>query len=80
MKKMMIITLLVLLFVAGCTSYHKVTDLNSGKAYYTTEVKQKNSGAVEIKDGKSGATVTLPSSKVEQISEQEYKQGIYSDD
>lgn len=78
MKKM-IITMLVLLFVAGCTTYYRVTDLNSEEAYYTTEVKHKSSGAVEIKDGKSGAMVTLPSSKVEQITEQEYKQGLYSD-
>ena len=83
MKKEMIITILVLLallFPVGCTSYYKVTDLATEEAYYTTEVKYKNSGAVEIKDGKSGAQVVLPSSKVEQITEEQYKQGIYSDD
>lgn len=45
--------MLVLLFVVGFTSYHKVTDLNSGKTYYTTEVKYKGSGAVDIKDKKT---------------------------
>ena len=78
MKKM-IITMLALLFVVGCTSYYKVTDLATEEAYYTTEVKYKDSGAVDIKDGKSGSRVVLPSSKVEQITEDEYKQGLYSD-
>jgi hypothetical protein len=82
MKKM-IITMLVLLalsFVVGCTSYYKVTDLATEEAYYTTEVKYKDSGAVDIKDGKTGSRVVLPSSKVEKITEQEYKQGTYSND
>jgi len=79
MKKM-IITMLALLFVVGCTSYYKVTDLATEEAYYTTEVKYKDSGAVDIKDGKSGSRVVLPSSKVEQIKEEEYKHGIYSGD
>ena len=78
MKKM-IITMLVLLFMVGCTSYYKVTDLATEEAYYTTEVKYKDSGAVDIKDGKTGSRVVLPSSKVEQITEQEYKQGLYSE-
>ncbi len=83
MKKEMIITmvvLLALLFVVGCTSYYKVTNLATEEDYYTTEVKYKNSGAVEIKDGKTGSRVVLPSSKVEQITELEYNQGIYSED
>ncbi|MHC4323920.1 MAG: hypothetical protein ACYSUX_06575 [Planctomycetota bacterium] len=77
MKKMMIITMLIMLFVVGCTSYYKVTDLATEEAYYTTEVKYKDSGAVDIKDGKTGSRVVLPSSKVEQITEEQYKQGIY---
>ena len=79
MKKM-IITMLALLFVVGCTSYYKVTDLATEDAYYTTEVKYKDSGAVDIKDGKTGSRVVLPSSKVEQITENEYNQGLYSGD
>jgi hypothetical protein len=69
--------LLALLFAVGCTSYYKVTDLATEEVYYTTEVNPKDSGAVQIKDGKSGAQVVLPSSKVEQITEEEYNQGIY---
>jgi len=77
MKKMIII-MLVLLFVAGCTTYYRVTNLATEKDYYTTEVKYKDSGAVDIVDARSGSKIILPSSKVEQITEDEYKRGIYS--
>lgn len=80
MKKKMIITMLVLLFVVGCTSYYKVTDPATEKAYYTTEVKYRDSGAVDIKDGKTGAKVILPSSEVQKITEDEYNHGVYSND
>ena len=79
MKKLIII-MLVLLFVVGCTSYYKVTNLATEKAYYTTEVKYKGSGAVDIKDNKTGARIVLPSSEVKTITKEEYYQGIYSDD
>ncbi len=72
--------MLALLFLVGCTSYRKVTDLNSGKAYYTTQVKYKGSGSVDIKDGKTGARIVLPSSEVQKITKAEYNHGIYADD
>jgi len=68
-----------LMFAAGCTSYHKVTDLNTGKVYYSTDVDRKSSGVVELKDGRTGTTVTLPSSEVQKVTQEEYKRGIYSD-
>lgn len=63
-----------MMIVAGCTTYYRVTDPASGKEYYTTDVDEKGkSGAVKIKDDKSGSTVTLQSSEVKEISEDEYK-------
>ena len=73
------IVVLLLILGAGCTSYHKVTDLNTGKAYYSTDIDQKSSGAVELRDGRTGNTVTLPSSEVQAITKDEYMRGIYSD-
>jgi hypothetical protein len=35
-----------------------------------------NAGAVKIKDAKTGGTVTLQSSEVLEISEQEFKAGV----
>ncbi len=76
MKKAILIVLLM--FIAGCTSYHKVTDLNSGKVYYTTDIKYKDSGSVDLKDGRTGSRVVLPSSEVQEIGKDEYTRGIYS--
>ena len=62
---------------AGCTNYYRVTDPASGKSYYSTEVKETGrGGAVKIKDAKTGSTVTLQSSEVKEISEEEYKAGL----
>jgi hypothetical protein len=63
-----------MMVMAGCTTYYRVTDPASGKEYYTTNVKDKGrSGAVKITDDKSGSSVTLQSSEVREISEDEYK-------
>lgn len=60
--------------VAGCTNYYRVSDPASGKTYYTTEVKNAGgSGAVKIKDGKTGSMVTLQSSEVKEITSEEYE-------
>lgn len=64
----------LMMIAAGCTSYYRVTDPASGKEYYTTKVGGTGrSGAVKIKDDKSGSSVTLQSSEVREISEDEYK-------
>ncbi|MHC4619152.1 MAG: hypothetical protein ACYTEQ_15520 [Planctomycetota bacterium] len=79
MKKAILVSLLLLL-VAGCTSYYKVTNPETDKVYYTNEVKYKGSGAVELKDAKTGAKVVLPSSEVQEIKKDEFTQGVYSGD
>ncbi len=70
-------SLCLALSISGCTSYYRVTDPASGKTYYTTEVKETGrSGAVKVMDAKTGSTVTLQSSEVKEISEEEYKAGL----
>ena len=76
MKRTILIVLLM--FAAGCTSYHKVTDLNTNKVYYTKKITNKKSGSVELKDGRTGAKVVLPSSEVLKINKDAYNSGIYS--
>ena len=67
----------VALLVTGCSSYYRVTDPASGKTYYTTKVSETGrGGAVKIKDGKTGSTVTLQSSEVKEISEDEYEAAL----
>ncbi|HEX5136926.1 MAG TPA: hypothetical protein VFY93_08145 [Planctomycetota bacterium] len=78
MKRMLLLA--ALLLVGGCAGrYYRVTDTSSGRVYYTRDVDTKRrSGAVDFKDGKSGAKVTLQSSQVEKISEAQYQQGLAS--
>jgi hypothetical protein len=66
------------MLIAGCSDNHyRVTDPTSGNAYYTTKVSDTGKGgAVKIKDAKTGSTVTLQSSEVKEISEQEYEAGV----
>jgi len=66
------------MLVAGCSDNHyRVTDPTSGNSYFTTKVSDTGKGgAVKIKDAKTGSTVTLQSSEVKEISEQEYEAGI----
>ncbi|MHC4131075.1 MAG: hypothetical protein ACYSSP_12130 [Planctomycetota bacterium] len=78
MKKAVVIIVLLML-MAGCTSYYKVTDLNSGKDYYTNDIKYKGSGAVDFKDAKTGSRVVLPSSEIHEIEKEEFNHGKYSD-
>jgi hypothetical protein len=65
------------ILVSGCTTYYRVIDPASGKAYYTTKVDDAGrAGAVKIKDEKTGSMVTLQSSEVKEISEDEFKAGM----
>lgn len=66
------------MLVAGCSDNHyRVTDPTSGNAYYTTKVSDAGKGgAVKIKDEKTGSIVTLQSSEVTAIPEEEYEAGL----
>ena len=68
----------IMLLVTGCTTYYKVSDPSGGtKDYYTTKVKKhKSTGAIELKDEKSGANVTLQSSEVKEITEEEFDAAV----
>lgn len=64
------------LLAAGCASYYKVTDPQSGRVYYTDKIDSDRSGVVKLKDARSKSTVTLQSSEVKEISSSEYKAGL----
>ncbi len=64
---------LVVLSLASCTNYFQVTDPASGKVFYTKDIDQNQfSGAVEFIDAKDGGVVTLPSSRVVQVSQEQF--------
>jgi hypothetical protein len=66
---------LALLCAGGCTTYYKVTDPTTGRAYYTTELQHKNSGAATLKDARTGNKVNLQNSEVQTISKEEFESG-----
>ena len=57
----------------GCAKYYQVTDPQTGRTYYSTDVKQRGSGAVTLKDGRSGAEVTVQNSVVREIDKAKYE-------
>jgi hypothetical protein len=74
-SRLTIAILVLVLAAAGCTTYYRVTDPGTGKTYYTDDFKRSGS-AVQFKDHKSGAQVTLPASEVLEVSSDDYKKGI----
>ncbi len=64
------------LVVAGCATYYRVTDPQSGKEYYSEKISNLRGGAVQVKDARTGSIVTIQNSEVKEISEKEYKAGI----
>lgn len=74
-RALAILPLMVL--VAGCASYYKVTEPGSGKEFYTQDVSRRvTSGTVEFKDAKTGATTTLQNSQVLEIDKKTYEAGL----
>ena len=71
-----ILVSLIGLMMVGCATYFKVTDTATDREYYTQNVVNKSSGAVEFVDAKTKAKVTLQSSEVRQISEQTYEEEL----
>jgi hypothetical protein len=70
-------TLGLMMGLTGCTTYYKVSDPASGRAYYTTKVKRAGqTGAVKFEDEKTGSTVTLQSSEVKEISREEFDAAV----
>jgi hypothetical protein len=73
LTRLMTMTLALLaLAVGGCTTYYRVKDTTSGRTYYTEEIKRRN-GTVIFRDTKSGAEVTLPSSEIAEVPQEEYQ-------
>jgi hypothetical protein len=66
----------LLVLVTGCTHYYKVSDTAGTRFYYTTGIDTTDSGAIRIRDDKTGGDVTLQSSEVHEISQEEYEAAL----
>lgn len=64
------------LFTTGCTHYYAVQDPGGSKTYYTTSIDKTKAGAIRLIDEKSGSVVTLQSSEVKEISEEEFNAAV----
>lgn len=74
MRKVVALVLAALMFVvlSGCTTYYKVSDPNSSKVFYTTDIDKSKSGSITFKDAKTESEVTLTSSEISEISSDEF--------
>ena len=61
--------------VAGLGSYYAITDVASGRIYYSDNLSREGRGVVEFVDSASGARVSIPSATVREISRAEYRAG-----
>jgi hypothetical protein len=68
--------LVLLLFAVGCTTHYRITDLPTGKTYYTTDIDRTYSGAVRFYDEKTLSTVTLQSSEIVEITRGAFEEAV----
>ncbi len=75
---MLVVSLCIILFFVGCSSpsFYRVTDLQTGKEYYTQKIDHLASGAVVVDDTLTDSVITLQSSQVKKISSDEYTAGL----
>jgi len=79
--KTRIMTLVILCGMAGLLggcggNYYRVNDPAGDRHYYTTDIDKTKAGAITFKDEKSGSVVTLQSSEVKEISEDEFNAAV----
>jgi len=66
--------------LAGCASHYRVNDPAGTREYYTTKIDKSVGGSITFKDEKGGGVVTLQSSEVKEISEEEFNAALKSGD
>jgi hypothetical protein len=69
---MNMLLLFAVVLAGGCTSYYQIRDPDSGRTYYTDDMKTLEGGAVRFTDAQTGNEVTIQDSSVEEISEDEF--------
>jgi hypothetical protein len=75
---MRVCALALVVLMAGCTSYYKVTDPTTGKSYYSTHVKELHDGAAQLKDDKTKTEVTIQNSQIQKITKDQYEAALYA--
>lgn len=80
MRNRIVVTVLCVaaMLGVGCQHY-QVTDVGSGKTYYTNNWDSQryvSNGTVVFEDHKTGALITLPASEIRPISKDEYLEAM----
>jgi hypothetical protein len=68
--------------LAGCSSYTKVTDPQTGKVYYTRgypPARSGYSGTLTFTDASTGADINLDSSEVVKITKEDFERAVGSE-
>ena len=65
--------------LGGCARYYQVSDVATGKVYYTNDVDYKKGGAVGFEDEKTKSRITLQSTEVKKINKEKFNVGVYSE-
>ncbi|HEY1290474.1 MAG TPA: hypothetical protein VGF58_19250 [Burkholderiales bacterium] len=76
-KELAVLALLpLLLLAAACTAtYFKVTDLDTGREYYTGDFARKG-GAIQFKDARTGAATTVQNAQILEIDQRAFDSGV----
>ena len=62
--------------VCGCgPTYYRVTDPTPHRSYFTTEMREKGAGSVQLRDAGTGRTVTLQNSEIQKVTKEEFEAG-----
>jgi len=72
-----ILSVMISLAAIGCgSSYYIVNDPYTGKTYYTKDLDRFNSGNISFKDEKTGKTVSIQNSEVQEVTANEYQEAL----
>ena len=78
-KLLLVIVVGLAVMLGGCASYYQVSDVTTGKVYYTDDVHYKKGGAIGFEDAKTKSDITLQSSEVKKINKEKFNVGVYSE-
>ena len=78
-KLLVVIVVGLAVMLGGCASYYQVSDVTTGKVYYTKDLHQKKGGAIGFEDAKTKSEITLQSSEVKKINKEKFNVGVYSE-
>jgi uncharacterized protein YceK len=78
-KLLVVIVVGLAVMLGGCASYYQVSDVTTGKVYYTKDIDGKKGGAIGFEDAKTKSRITLQSTEVKKINKEKFNVGVYSE-